>query len=271
LAQKNTKLVFEIHSIIEKRWIRRLEKRFSHTKVVLGPISEIILTQLKETGTTIPIVKAPMGIDLENLESRIKVRSFVERLEGLIQINFRGLKIGYVGKFWPNGYSKGIEDLFALASLNSREDYGYLVSVMGGLKDEVISARTKLKEYNLLVSDIEISGHVDHSIALTKMRSLDVIILPRPASENYVGFPLKAIESISTGRVVVAARCKVYEDIFQSEFSPFWYKAGDVESLNKAIRSALADNQLETRILNGLTFARQFTWDRRTSKLLELL
>ena len=102
-------------------------------------------------------------------------------------------------------------------------------------------------------------------------KQLDVIVLPKPASQKYVGFPLKAIESIASGRVVVAAKCTVYEDIFDQDFQPFWYTAGDSASLNMAIRQAVNEEGLKLKLNSGLNFALKFSWDDRTSRLLDAL
>ena len=104
---------------------------------------------------------------------------------------------------------------------------------------------------------------------ISKMKESDVLVLPMPASKKYMGFPLKAIESIASGRIVVAARCRVYQDIFDESFEPYWYEPNDAMSLNLAIIMALNDELLGERLAKGLEFSSRFTWDSRTKKLLD--
>lgn len=95
-----------------------------------------------------------------------------------------------------------------------------------------------------------------------------MIILPKPASEDYLGFPLKCIEAVASGRIVIAARCRTYTDIFSELFQPFWYEPGDAGSLYDFIIEALSDSELEVKINTGLTFAEQFSWETRTKKII---
>jgi len=212
-----------------------------------------------------------MGIENEFLESKEGIQEFKERIELLRSFNFKGLKIGYIGKFSPNGYSKGIEDLFELSKLNLKAQAKYVISITGGTDRELTTATHKLLEYGLTESDIKISGHISHRDVFGKMKELDVLVLPMPASKRYVGFPLKCIESIASGRIVIAARCKIYEDIFNEGFEPYWYEPGNAISMEIAIQEALSDESLGDRLGKGTEFASNFTWDARTKALLDSL
>ena len=93
-------------------------------------------------------------------------------------------------------------------------------------------------------------------------------MLPQPRSSKYVGFPLKCIEAVSSGRIVIAADCGLYRDIFTEGFQPYWYDSGVSVSMNNAIISAINDPQLMANLSEGINFANKFSWDSRTVRLL---
>ena len=267
---RKTKVIFEVHQLV-KRFSLITIRRFSKGNLLLAPISKVIASQLIKEDLGIPIQIAPMGISLDIIESDFGVNNYLNHLKNLHDNKYLGLRVGYIGKFSPNGYSKGVEDLLGLAKINSRLESNFRISLVGGTDSEILQMNSKLEQYGITTKEIEISGHVGHAKAIKMFKQLDVIVLPKPASQKYVGFPLKAIESIASGRVVVAAKCTVYEDIFDQDFQPFWYTAGDSASLNMAIRQAVNEEGLRLKLNSGLNFALKFSWDDRTSRLLDAL
>ena len=267
---RKTKVIFEAHQLV-KRFSLITIRRFSKGNLLLAPISKVIASQLIKEDLGIPIQIAPMGISLDIIESDFGVNNYLNHLKNLHDNKYLGLRVGYIGKFSPNGYSKGVEDLLGLAKINSRLESNFRISLVGGTDSEILQMYSKLEQYGITTKEIEISGHVGHAKAIKMFKQLDVIVLPKPASQKYVGFPLKAIESIASGRVVVAAKCTVYEDIFDQDFQPFWYTAGDSASLNMAIRQAVNEEGLKLKLNSGLNFALKFSWDDRTSRLLDAL
>ena len=268
---KKRPIIFELHGLLNIIKIIKLRCEVRDRIAVLAPISKSIEDRLSILRSSREIVRAPMGIENEFLESKEGIQEFKERIELLRSFNFKGLKIGYIGKFSPNGYSKGIEDLFELSKLNLKAQAKYVISITGGTDRELTTATHKLLEYGLTESDIKISGHISHRAVFGKMKELDVLVLPMPASKRYVGFPLKCIESIASGRIVIAARCKIYEDIFNEGFEPYWYEPGNAISMEIAIQEALSDESLGDRLGKGTEFASNFTWDARTKALLDSL
>jgi glycosyltransferase involved in cell wall biosynthesis len=268
---KKRPIIFELHGLLNIIKIIKLRFKVRDRIAVLAPISKSIEDRLRILRSSREIVRAPMGIENEFLESKEGIQEFKERIEFLRSFNFKGLKIGYIGKFSPNGYSKGIEDLLELARLNLKVQTEYEISIVGGTDRELISATHKLSDYGLTANDVKISGHIPHRTVFGKMKELDVLVLPMPASKGYAGFPLKSIESIASGRIVIAARCKIYEDIFSEGFEPFWYEPGNAISMNFAIKEALSDQSLKERLGRGIEFSSRFTWDARTKALLDSL
>lgn len=264
-------LIYELHGILNNSQLNILKSNCKKRITLLAPISQSIHNSLILSKIDLQIIPAPMGIQLDYVETTSGVLNYLDRVKNLEKSQYKGLKVGYVGKFSPNGYSKGIEDLLNLAACNSANGKTYEISITGGSPNEVASAVNKLSDFGLSKNEIEINGHISHPEAILKMKYLDVLVLPMPASKKYTGFPLKAIESIASGRIVVAARCKIYQDIFGGSFEPYWYEPNDAISLNHAIVTALNDELLGERLAKGLEFSSRFTWDARTKKLLDAL
>jgi glycosyltransferase involved in cell wall biosynthesis len=191
----------------------------------------------------------------------------VSNLLNKIQTKSGKLQIGYVGKFYPNGYSKGIEDLLKLSKIKEPLSESFNISLTGGTEKEILKLKRTISEEQLSIQNLEVNPHVPHALALEKMKNLDVIILPKPDSEKYLGFPLKCIEAVASGRIILAARCKTYTDVFSDSFQPYWYEPGDANSLYNSITQALCDSDLEAKINKGLVFAEQFSWETRTKNI----
>ena len=265
---KLSSIIYEVHGNVNRYELFKVKSRSKWDELILAPISKSIQDRLLFNGDDLVIIRAPMGIEPNFKETKQGSLEYLAKLKKVVNGQCKGLKVGYVGKFSPNGYSKGIEDLLDLATLDKAHGKMYNISLTGGSANELKSIFDRLSEYGLSRNDIEISGHISHDQAIKKMKSLDVLVLPIPTSKRYVGFPLKAIESIAVGRIVIAARCKIYQDIFNESFEPFWYEPGDAKSLDFTIKTAISDEYLGTRLAQGIEFSSRFTWEERTKKLL---
>ena len=144
-----------------------------------------------------------------------------------------------------------------------------LISVAGGLENEVKEVEKKLASLNLNSKNIEITGHLRHSDSLAKVESLDIVVLPEPRDPNYLGSPLKSYEACALGRILVVAECKINRDQFGDAEFIFWYRSESVESLANAIDFALRDELLCKKILKQLEFASRHTWEVRVKNVLE--
>jgi glycosyltransferase involved in cell wall biosynthesis len=271
MVPKKSRLVFEVHQLPNKNWNLRgwLERR--PKGFVVAPISKQIEASLLELCPGISTCYSPMGIRINQILGDEFDSQYFARFNTLRSDNFKGLRIGYVGKFFPNGYSKGVEDLIGLAILNRDLRLGYQISIKGGQSREVESLIEFALNQGLRTDEVVISGHMDHQLALAEMAKQDVIVLTCPSSPKYVGFPLKALESIATGRIVVAADCVAYRDIFNLDYQPYWFVQNDAASLANTILGAVTDPELSHRIRLGKEMASEFLWERRTRRILNAL
>ena len=142
------------------------------------------------------------------------------------------------------------------------------IELIGANLLEMKSLRTLMQELEINEKFLAIEPHVRHSIALKKLREFDILILPMSKDVNYVGMPIKLLEYISAGKIVIAAECELYRSIFVGTYIPYFYKPGDTVSLNFAIQSGLKDSNLRKKLLEGIKFAENFTWDNRTANMI---
>jgi glycosyltransferase involved in cell wall biosynthesis len=263
------KVILEIHQGFDldkltKGMIARPEKKF-----VIAPISQSLLKRFQGSQLEEKTVFSPMGIDIEDVSDGEEALKSLDLLMCAIRDQARPLKVGYVGKFYPNGYSKGIEDLLGLTSKANIKNIPMEISLTGGTESEINLASEYIRKFGLDQTRLHLYQHVPHSLALDVMRNLDVIVLPSPNSAKYFGFPLKCLEALATGKIVVVSKTKIYEDVFNEQFQPYWYTPGDIDSLYDCIEGAISDPNLSTKILEGLDFSKGFTWINRTDRLMK--
>jgi glycosyltransferase involved in cell wall biosynthesis len=264
-------VVIEIHQRTKESGYSQLAKVAQTKNLLVAPISSVLLKGLFEIRGDLKIVYAPMGINSKKISNQKLSKVFVSDLFHRIQTKSGKLQIGYVGKFYPNGYSKGVEDILELSRIREPLSELFNISLTGGTEREILMLQSEIFDRQLSIQDLEVNPHVPHALALAKMRNLDVIILPKPASDDYLGFPLKCIEAVASGRIVLAAKCKTYTDIFSDLYQPYWYEPGDAGTLYNAIVDALSDAHLEAKINTGLAFAEQFSWETRTKNIISNL
>jgi glycosyltransferase involved in cell wall biosynthesis len=263
------KVILEIHQDFDldkltKRITARPEKKF-----IIAPISQSLMKRFEGSQLEEKTIFSPMGINLEDISDSEGALESLDLLMCAIRDQARPLKVGYVGKFYPNGYSKGIEDLLGLTSKADIKNIPLEISLTGGTESEIDFVSKYIRKFGLDQTRLHLFEHVPHSLALDVMRNLDVIVLPSPNSAKYLGFPLKCLEAVATGKIVVVSRTKIYEDVFNEYFQPYWYTPGDIDSLHRCIEGAISDPNLSSKILEGLDFSKGFTWINRTDRLMK--
>lgn len=263
-----TNMVVEIHANPKNRILNKLAKVSRKNSLLLAPINQNLMDLLKVNYDFKKCI-AGMSINSGSLANEEAVFEFVESIHH--RSEEENFKIGYVGKFFPGGFSKGYEDLIDLAVFYKVNQAERKISVAGGLENEVREVEKKLGSLNLNSKNIEITGHLKHSDSLAKVKSLDVIVLPEPRDPNYLGSPLKSYEACAIGRILVVAECKINRDQFGDVEFIYWYRSKNVESLANVIDLALRDKLLREKIIKQIEFARRHTWEVRVKTVLEAI
>ena len=263
-----TTIVVEIHAKPKNRILNKLVKVSKKNSLLLAPINQNLMDLLKINFDVKKCI-AGMSISSDLIANEEAVFKFMESIND--RRKKEDFKIGYVGKFFPGGFSKGYEDLIDLAVFYKVNEVERLISVAGGLENEVKEVEKKLASLNLNSKNIEITGHLRHSDSLAKVESLDIVVLPEPRDPNYLGSPLKSYEACALGRILVVAECKINRDQFGDEEFIYWYRSKSVESLANVIDLALMDKLLCEKILKQIEFARRHTWEVRIKNVLDAI
>jgi glycosyltransferase involved in cell wall biosynthesis len=258
-----SKVILEVHYrsrlITSKKFIKYIDR------VLFCPINSDLERYTCSINQKFSVFQAPMSIDMSYLATENEVKGFIKSLNN---VDNQGLNVGYVGKFTPGGYSKGIEDLVNLGIFYHSIKSKSVVHIVGGDTTEVQTLKEILSQMGDAALQINVSGHLSHSEAIEVMKSMDVLILPLPRSSKYDGSPIKSLEYCAVGKIVIAAKSDIYEQIFTAEYQPFWYKGQSSESLHNEIQNALLSSNLQERILAGVNYASKYTWESRTRAIL---
>jgi glycosyltransferase involved in cell wall biosynthesis len=261
-------MVVEIHSNPKNKILNNLAKSSEKNSLILAPINQNLMNLLKINFDFKKCIAA-MSISANLLQNKKTVLKFSESIrDRRTKDEFR---IGYVGKFFPGGFSKGYEDLVDLAVLYKNIGVKRFISLSGGLENEVREVVKRVSSYNLSAKNFEITGHLKHSDSLAKVESLDIVVLPEPRDPNYLGSPLKSYEACALGRILAVAECKINREQFGDAEFIYWYQSKNVESLANVINFALNDNLLYEKILQQIEFARLNTWEFRVESVLKEL
>jgi len=204
-----TQIILEIHDFSSLYFLKKILR--NPILITVCPISMVIDNQIKLINPKILTRLAPMGISRRYLSTEQQVDLYLERLNNRI---ISTIKIGYVGSMAPSGYSKGVEDLIFLAKYYQVHKMNFRVELIGANLLEMKSLRSLMQKLEIDKKFLEIKPRVPHSIALNKLREYDILVLPMSKDVNYVGMPIKLLEYISAGKIVIAAECELYRSIF---------------------------------------------------------
>jgi len=260
----DVKVVLEVHESVGKVFYKKLIK-FSNIKFFpINKENNVFLRELFSTDFNYEIM--PMGIRSQVALSSKEISDYVEVLG---DVNRKKLKIGYIGAFEPNGYSKGIEDLIDLAVYFQNKSLPCVVYLLGASANELQKYNNIKNKLNLSDQYLLILPHVSHSEALLSMKKFDVLILPAYKSKQYMGMPIKMLEYLISGRVTFIGDCELYRNFLPTYLYRLIYSSSKPEELYSFINSLIQSNDLQKYLELGINFASNFTWEKRTMNILE--
>lgn len=263
---ENINVILEIHDQSGEFFHKKLKKYVK--QIHFCPINEQNKIFLKRINPLATSQLAPMGIRQESIGNEKDCDEFISSLE---KRKYNNISIGYVGKFSPNGYSKGIEDLINLALYFQEEQICAGVTLLGAETQEQVQYEEVQAQLKIRPNYLKILGQVSHTQALRSMRDFDVLVLPAYKSKEYSGMPIKLLEYLASARIVLIADIPLYKSFFNSDFSPFYYLPDDPKSLNKNIFSALHSENLKEYLLKEIEFCLPYTWQKRTERILDFI
>lgn len=260
---RKIKIILEVHETRYK-YIYQILKRCVD-RVFCYAINNYIRDFLTSISRAYTLPVAPMGIPESHLAAHEACSNFAENIK---LKNLNCLKFAYFGKYKPNGYSKGLDDLIRLANYFSQSLSDSSVTLVGLVSSEIEEISLIKSKFEIRDKNLEIISHMDHSLALNLMHNFDILILPEYESQDYKGMPIKLLEYIASGKITVVADTILYRSFFSEKFSPYFYAPRNISSLLGVVNQSLSDPNLGTQLINGVNFASNFTWRTRTRQML---
>lgn len=263
---ENIKVILEIHDQSGEFFHKKLKKYVK--QIQFCPINEQNKIFLKRINPLATSQLAPMGIRQGLIGNEKDCDEFIASLK---KREYSNISVGYVGKFSPNGYSKGIEDLINLALYFQEKEICAGVTLIGAETQEQVQYEEIQAQLKIRPNYLKILRHVSHTQALRFMRDFDVLVLPAYSSKEYIGMPIKLLEYLASARIVLIADIPLYRSVFNTDFSPFYYLPADPNSLSKNIFSALHSENLKEYLLEEIEFCLPYTWEKRTERILDFI
>lgn len=160
--------------------------------------------------------------------------------ETQLRLRLRGKKVlGFVGSFYAyEGLLMLIDSLPAM--LDHDADIRLLL-VGGGPEEEKIRARIRQKG---LESAVIMPGRVPHNEVQLYYSLIDVLIYPRnPMRLTDLVTPLKPLEAMAQGRLLVASDVGGHKELIQDGVTGKLFRAGDKGSLIRAVTDLIQDQE----------------------------
>lgn len=168
----------------------------------------------------------------------------------------------FVGRIWAVEH-KGLDILLrAWGKSVCKSTHDLILLGDGNLSSDLKSILNEL--------DIKSSVHVEafSTDVSTWMKHAHMLLLP----SRWEGFGLVLIEALSCGTPCITTRCGGPEEIIKDKYNGLLVDIEDIEGLQKAIDSTLADTLLYTKMRhNAKKSIKQFSFESYTKKWKELV
>jgi len=167
--------------------------------------------------------------------------------------------IGYIGSFVAY---EGLDDLIRAASILKKEGIKFNLLLVGDGKamDEL---RGLVRELNLN-KEVFLTGHVPFSDVGQYYSLIDIAVFPRkPVPVCEMVSPLKPLEAMAMGKVVVASSVDALKEIVIHGETGLVFEKGNVRDLARKLAQAIMGKDLSIKLgSNGLSWVReQRPWD----------
>lgn len=165
------------------------------------------------------------------------------------------------------GHEKGAHTLADAAS--ALTDLVHVVFV-GGLDSQLIEFRKKYGG----IENISIVGRVDYAEIPNYLHFADILVLPDLATDpfsNLYTSPMKLFEYMASGISILASDVPSLKEVL-SERNAFFFRAGNIEDLVKAIKNMLSKPEPDkSRTMAARDDVNDFSWQKRSNLILDLI
>jgi len=228
-------------------------KQADHVVVICDGLKEEILRR------GIPadkIAVVPNGVDVEWFAPMDRQPRILERY------GLNGQKvIGFIGSFFP---FEGITTLLHAAALMKARNPHVTVMIVGSGQQE--ASLRQLAQDHGLSSTVIFTGRVNHEDVKSFYSIMDALVYPRlPKRITELVTPLKPLEAMAMGKVVVASDVGGMRELVQHRQTGLLFQAGNPQALAEACLLAISDTSLSSRLSRQ---ARAYVERERTWELL---
>jgi PEP-CTERM/exosortase A-associated glycosyltransferase len=217
------------------RLTRALETHAARRAAAVVTICEGLREDLTGRGVSAgKITVVPNAVDLEEFPAG---RQRDAALAGTLGLNGRSV-IGFIGSFYAyEGLALLLE---AMPAIRAAIPNVALLLVGGGPQDTAL--RRLAEARGLLGNAVVFTGRVPHDQVQRYYDLVDVFVYPRlPMRLTELVTPLKPLEAMAQGRLVVASDVGGHRELIQSGVNGELFRAGSAEDLVGALRRVFAE------------------------------
>jgi glycosyltransferase involved in cell wall biosynthesis len=199
------------------------------------------------------ILICPPGVDTKKIE--VIKKSEVSSVGGRIRIGFIGSLV-----WW-----QGVDLLAQAMTIIKKQipEAELFIVGDGPLRKRVIEI-CKLNDINF-----KITGYVPHDVALTYLKSFDILVIPRRrtfATESNI--PIKVVEAWALGIPTIVTSLEVFKSICRNGEDVLFVKPSPKDIAEKILLLVLKQELKEKLARNGQILARKFDYNEIAKNLL---
>lgn len=256
-----TPVIWHIHDYIRQRFVssRLLRSQAGKCSAAIVISTSVAEDAASVLGPRAAIYVVPNGVDLDHYSPHGPPLS-LHRLAGLPPTPPGTLKVGLIASFarW-----KG-HDVFLRALAELPASVAVRGYVVGGPLYDTAGSECTMEELAATVDRLRLRGRVGFvgfvDDAAAAMRGLDVVV---HASTHAEPFGLVIIESMATGRPVIASLAGGVREIVTAEETALVHAPGDWQGLRDCIVRLADDASLRERLAKAGRAAVERQFDRR--------
>lgn len=205
----------------------------------------------------------PNAVDVEAFDAVTESR---ESLRKRLYIPEDGLLVGYIGRFEPLGYDKGLTFMIDML----KDTPGVHLLLVGGSKDEVASY-TSYAAFRGLSDRVRVVGHVDSSLVPVYAKACDALAyVPQDKNAFFEEetSPMKLYEYMAASRPIIVSDTPALREILASD-EAFFIPQGGNDAYVHAFLS-IQNNPADAggRAEKAYARVRANTWDERARHIL---
>jgi glycosyltransferase involved in cell wall biosynthesis len=228
-----------------------------HIVAVSSPLKEYVRSIAAKT----PITVVPNGVDLERFEVEADAPDAHPR-----KVPATGdFVVGFVGSVRP---WHGVDILLEAVGELGRSDSGFRLCVVG--EGGALQPGLERRARKLGIGDrTTFTGPVPFEQIPEFARTMDVLVAPYPALDDFYFSPLKIFEYMASGRPIVASAIGQIREILTHEETALLVTPGDREELKRALLRLRRDPLLAAKLAGAARAEARAKhgWDRRIADI----